>query len=168
MITRTAVQERLVMIGQDCECDLDRAWLKGPVLPGRWDRELQEIAARTLGFDPENPMVRTEVSRIVLRGEGDRSRQARPTTALALGYTEESVDTEVSDSTVAGPSGDSPDSTPVEPDPTRKAANPSGVTPAEANSSDRGAASVWMAVVGGLAAAGAAGVWVARRGIRRH
>ena len=37
LITRTVLQERLAMIGQDCECDLDRAWLKGPVLPGRWE-----------------------------------------------------------------------------------------------------------------------------------
>jgi len=92
LITRTVLQERLAMIGQDCECDLDRAWLKGPVLPGRWDRELQQLAAKTLGFDPENPMVRTEVSRIVLRGEGDKARSKKPSTALALGYVEESVD----------------------------------------------------------------------------
>jgi hypothetical protein len=37
LITQTALRDRLLLIGQDCECDLDRAWLKGPLLPGRWD-----------------------------------------------------------------------------------------------------------------------------------
>ncbi len=92
LITRTALQERLTLIGQDCECDLDRAWMQGPVLPGRWDVGLQQMAANTLGFDPENPMVRTEVGRIVLRGEGDRQRQRPTGSALALGYTEEPLD----------------------------------------------------------------------------
>jgi len=58
LITRTALRDRLLLIGQDCECDLDRAWLRGPLLPGRWGRELQQAALTALGFDPGNPMVR--------------------------------------------------------------------------------------------------------------
>ena len=92
LITQTALRERLVLIGQDCECDLDRAWLRGPLYPGRWDRSLQEVAAKVLGFDPENPMVRAEVSRIVERGPQPGQRQKSAGTAQALGYAEESVE----------------------------------------------------------------------------
>jgi hypothetical protein len=160
MITRTAVQERLVMIGQDCECDLDRAWLKGPVIPGRWDRELQQIAARTLGFDPENPMVRTEVSRIVLRGEGDRTRQSRPASALALGYTEESVDGGGEENAVAGLAEDSASTNSQAPAVTTPGKSP----PRKPDTA--GASSLWVVVLGGLAATIVAGVWVGRRGTR--
>ncbi len=88
LITQTAVQERLVIIGQDCECELDRAWMKGPLLPARWDASRQTQAARSLGFDPENPLVRTEISRIVLRGPGEGQRKRLPGSPLALGYSE--------------------------------------------------------------------------------
>lgn len=160
MITRTAVQERLVMIGQDCECDLDRAWLKGPVIPGRWDRELQQIAARTLGFDPENPMVRTEVSRIVLRGEGDRIRQSRPASALALGYTEESVDGGGEENAVAGLAEDSASTNSKAPVIATPGKSPS------AKPDFAGAKSLWFVVLAGLAATIVAGVWIGRRGTR--
>ena len=159
MITRTAVQERLVMIGQDCECDLDRAWLKGPVIPGRWDRELQQIAARTLGFDPENPMVRTEVSRIVLRGEGDRIRQSRPASALALGYTEESVDTGGEENAVAGLAEHAASTNSKDP------AIATSEKPPSTKPNTTGANSLWVVVLGGLAATIVAGVWVGRRGM---
>lgn len=97
LITRTAIAERLTLIGQDCECDLDRSWLQGPVFPARWDSSRQSAAARALGFDPENPLVRSEVSRIVLRGPlpGQARRPVARTgfDALALGYREVSLDT---------------------------------------------------------------------------
>lgn len=95
LITRTLLEERLTLIGQDCECDLDRRWLQGTVFPGRWDTARQTEAARRLGFDPESPMVRTEVSRIVLRGPiagQDRGSSSEPRPSLAFGYREESVD----------------------------------------------------------------------------
>jgi hypothetical protein len=161
LITRTALQERLAMIGQDCECDLDRAWLKGPVLPGRWDRELQQLAAKTLGFDPENPMVRTEVSRIVLRGEGDKAKSKKPSTALALGYTEESVDAASTDSSAAGDEAaetTSPASTPSTNTPPSTPKPPPLATPS--------ARPVWFALFGFLAAAVAAGLIVLRRSLR--
>jgi hypothetical protein len=161
LITRTALQERLAMIGQDCECDLDRAWLKGPVLPGRWDRELQQLAAKTLGFDPENPMVRTEVSRIVLRGEGDKAKSKKPSTALALGYTEESVDAAATDSSAAvdeAAETNSPSSTPSTTAPPSTPKPPPLATPS--------ARPVWFALFGFLAAAVAAGLIVLRRSRR--
>ncbi|KAB2661266.1 MAG: hypothetical protein DVB31_12560 [Verrucomicrobia bacterium] len=92
LITETALRERLVLVGQDCECDLDRAWLRGPLVPGRWDRGMQEAAAKALGFDPENPVVRAEVGRIVERGPQAGQRRKTAGTSQALGYSEDSVD----------------------------------------------------------------------------
>jgi hypothetical protein len=161
LITRTALQERLSLIGQDCECELDRAWLKGPVLPGRWDRELQQLAARTLGFDPENPLVRAEVSRIVLRGEGDQTRQKKTSTALALGYSEESVDAitaapEAADETTAT----APSIAPTSPaPPTPKANSPGPLATVSVRP-------LWFALFGFLAAAFGAGLMVLRRSRR--
>ena len=93
LITQTALRDRLLLIGQDCECDLDRAWLKGPLLPGRWSRELQQAALDALGFDPGNPMVRAEISRIVERGPQNPGRRRPPSSGSSLGYSEESVET---------------------------------------------------------------------------
>lgn len=105
LITRTALSERLALVGQDCECDLDRSWLQGPVFPARWDGTRQTAAARLLGFDPENPLVRTEVTRIVLRGPEAGLGRRTVTSGLdplGLGYREESVD--VSRNEAADPS----------------------------------------------------------------
>ncbi len=92
LITQTSVQERLVIIGQDCECELDRSWMKGPLMPGRWDDARQSMAARSLGFDPENPLVRAEISRIVMRGPGEGQKKKLAGASHTLGYSEISLD----------------------------------------------------------------------------
>ncbi len=168
LITRTALQDRLAMIGQDCECDLDRAWLKGPVLPGRWDRELQDIAARTLGFDPENPLVRTEVSRIVLRGEGDRTRQRKPTSVLGLGYSEDSVDSGTSAmdgaEDTAAPSARPPESANA----SRVAAMSEMRSDTEAKPKSAGTRALWISAGGALMVSVIAGIWVVRQSASRQ
>jgi hypothetical protein len=88
LITQTVLEQRLVIIGQDCECELDREWMKGPLLPARWDADRQRQAVQKLDFDPENPMVRAEVSRIVLRGPGTGQFKKLSGTASELGYSE--------------------------------------------------------------------------------
>jgi hypothetical protein len=88
LITQTVLQEPLVIIGQDCECELDREWMKGPLLPARWDADRQRMAVQRLGFDPENPMVRAEVSRIVLRGPVTGQVRKLPGAAAGIGYAE--------------------------------------------------------------------------------
>jgi hypothetical protein len=92
LITATTLRERLVLVGQDCECDLDRGWLRGPLVPARWDASLQQAALKALGFDPENPMIRAEVSRIVERGPVDGQKRKIAGTSQALGYAEEVVE----------------------------------------------------------------------------
>jgi len=58
----------LFVIGDDCECGFDYRWLQGTMLPVRWDEKAQARVAESLGFDPENPMVKMEMSRIIGRG----------------------------------------------------------------------------------------------------
>jgi len=67
-ITETNLTSVLFIIGQDCECGLDYRWLQGTMLPARWDEKTQARVAESLGFDHENPMVKTEMSRIIRRG----------------------------------------------------------------------------------------------------
>ncbi len=74
----------LSMIGADCECGLDISWTLGTRLPVYWSEARQSLLAKALGFDPENPMVKMEMSRIVGR------RGAAP--AAGMGYQEISLD----------------------------------------------------------------------------
>lgn len=62
------VGEVLGVVGYDCECNLDRRWMQGQMVPHRWNEKRQEAAAKALGFDPGDPMVRMEVYRILGRG----------------------------------------------------------------------------------------------------
>jgi hypothetical protein len=55
------------IIGADCECGLDLAWTQGTRLPVRWGEALRARLAKGLGFDPESPVVQTEVSWILGR-----------------------------------------------------------------------------------------------------
>ena len=58
----------LFVIGDDCECGFDYRWLQGTMLPVRWDEKIQARVVESLGFDPENPMIKMEMSRIIGRG----------------------------------------------------------------------------------------------------
>jgi len=64
-ITETRLTNILSVVGADCECGLDRRWVLGKMLPVRWDEKIQARAAKALGFDPENPMVKMEISQII-------------------------------------------------------------------------------------------------------
>lgn len=93
-LTETALLDRLTILGQDCECDLDRSWLRGPLMPMRWDAEQQQQVVKELGFDAENPMVKTEIARIVARGPTPGARRVtfEQRSSDPLGYSEISVD----------------------------------------------------------------------------
>ena len=65
MITENILTNLLAVIGADCECGLDRRWMRGRMLPVKWDADRQMRLAKSLGFDPENPMIKLEVSRIL-------------------------------------------------------------------------------------------------------
>ena len=96
LITRTALQEALAVIGQDCECGLDRVWMQGDRFPLAWGQTEKKAAFTELGFDPDNPKVKAEISRIIARGPNSRP-SGNPQSAsenfdqLALGYSEDII-----------------------------------------------------------------------------
>jgi hypothetical protein len=67
-ITEDNLANVLFVIGQDCECGLDHRWLQGTMLPAKWDEKMNALVVENLGFDPENPMIKMEMSMIVRRG----------------------------------------------------------------------------------------------------
>ncbi|MCP5111939.1 MAG: hypothetical protein GY953_14010 [bacterium] len=64
-ITREVLYNILSVVGADCECGIDPSLFRGVGLPVRWDSKTQAAVAAELGFDPENPLIRTEVSQIM-------------------------------------------------------------------------------------------------------
>ena len=82
-ITEDNLARLLGIIGIDCECGMDLSWTRGTRLPSRWSESTYRRVAESLGFDPENPMVRIEAGRILSRYGG----VAAPT----LGYREISL-----------------------------------------------------------------------------
>ena len=66
-IEETNLVKILSIIGLDCECGLDVSWVAGTMLPLLWDQDRQARVAGLLEFDPENPLVRLEVNRILKR-----------------------------------------------------------------------------------------------------
>jgi hypothetical protein len=65
------------IIGADCECGLDLSWTRGTRLPVRWGEAVRRQAAKSLGFDPESPMVQAEVGRILEKSHVRPARQAQ-------------------------------------------------------------------------------------------
>lgn len=90
-ISPTAVFGILQAVGQSCECDLDRSWMQGPRVPLRWDAAAKARVAQDLGFDAENPFVRTEISGILARGPERKERAEGVTLEEALLAYEEFV-----------------------------------------------------------------------------
>ncbi len=82
-LTPDPLTELLFVVGADCECGLDHRFLQGTMLPVRWDEGLREIMVKSLGFDPEDPMVKMEMVSIVRRGMGGFDTPDTP-----LGYRE--------------------------------------------------------------------------------
>jgi len=67
-ISGTKLNQFLSIIGLDCECGLDRRWMTGRRIPIKWDQDTQHLVAKSLDFDPESPMVKMEISRILMKG----------------------------------------------------------------------------------------------------
>ena len=51
----------LSIIGLSCECGIDRLQLMGATIPIKWDSKKKSEVLSKLGFDAENPMVKTEM-----------------------------------------------------------------------------------------------------------
>jgi len=82
----------LYVVGGDCECGLDYRWVQGTMLPARWTEKMHSLAVESLGFDPENPMIRMEIGSIVGRSLGPYAYQRDP-----YGYQELVIETEEPD-----------------------------------------------------------------------
>jgi hypothetical protein len=64
------------------------------MMPHRWDSRRQSLAARELGFDPGNPLVVSEIRRILDRGPAGRPNASPAATDdLLFGYAEVPVET---------------------------------------------------------------------------
>ena len=96
----TELTTQLALIGESCECETDRAWLKEPIALMQSD-EVSRNAPDRLGFDPASPMVQAEIVRILARGDFGSGRQIpgqgdgrRPKdlAEIVFGYTERSLD----------------------------------------------------------------------------
>ena len=64
-ITPDALYNILAMVGADCECGLDPRLIRGIGLPVQWNKQTRAVVSADLGFDPDNPMVITEVAHIL-------------------------------------------------------------------------------------------------------
>ena len=64
-ITGDRLYGLLSLIGLSCDCGLEKRWMMGPLLPLRWDKKVRSEVVKFLGFDAENPMVKTEMSSII-------------------------------------------------------------------------------------------------------
>ncbi len=91
-ITEDILINLLYIIGADCECGLDRRWMQGTMLAVRWDEDARTKAAKNLGFDPESPMIKAEISRIMRIGTASYP-------GVPLGYQELVVEFESEDET---------------------------------------------------------------------
>ena len=95
LVTRSELQEALAVVGQDCECGLDRVWMQGERFPLSWGRTERTAAYAALGFDPDNPQVKGEISRIISRGPNSQPSRAAASShfeQLSLGYSEELIE----------------------------------------------------------------------------
>jgi len=67
-ISRRNLFNILSVIGESCQCGYDMGWILEMRIPLRWGMEVQSELVKQLGFDPENPMVKTEMSQILSIG----------------------------------------------------------------------------------------------------
>ena len=78
-ITEKRLASYMQVIGADCECGLDRSWMQGTMIPLLWTSEIQDEVSMSLGFDPENPRTKMEISMTVAKGQTNRSNSGSET-----------------------------------------------------------------------------------------
>ena len=91
-VTCENIVSLLFLAGADCECGLDRSWLAGTPVPVPWDEEARRGTLQSLGFDPENPLTKMEIDRILRRRdpglESERTPRVEAGRELPFGYRE--------------------------------------------------------------------------------
>ena len=91
LISRDIIHNLLSIVGADCECGLDHSWILGRMIPLRWESSVQNELAKNLGFDIENPMVRSEMSQILSLKQA-QVKSLDPMGSSLLGYSEGELD----------------------------------------------------------------------------
>ena len=131
-------------IGLNCECGLDRKWMQGTMIPQSWDEDVRKQFADHLGFDPESPAIRVEMSQILAKGGkgqgANRNAQIGGTLdELLMGYREGAL--KIAEAT---PTNAATKKTVSEPAPEKKAAPSSPVAESKTGYSIVG----WMMMAG--------------------
>ncbi len=104
-ITENTIANILALIGADCECGLDRRWMEGPMLPVRWPPQTRARIAESLGFDPDSPTVKMEVSMILRKNPGSHAQADLPGfDGVPFGYQEIVIDFDDANTQPAEPS----------------------------------------------------------------
>ncbi len=84
-ITKENILNQLVMLGTDCECGIDLSPLLMRAIPLQWTGRMGQATADMLGVDVGNPMVLTEMSKIL-------SKEPTTTVDEALTFAPKSID----------------------------------------------------------------------------
>ena len=106
-ITTDHILNQLVMLGTDCECGIDLSPLLIRSIPLQWTERMGQKVADMLGFDAGNPMILSEMSKILSKEPTttvDEALTFAPRTVdldKALGKTKQRQETPA---TVSGPS----------------------------------------------------------------
>lgn len=69
LISKRNLSELLLIVGADCECGIDKDWMRGTMIPASWNEKSKKDVAINLEFDPENPLIKKEVRHILRMGE---------------------------------------------------------------------------------------------------
>jgi len=84
-ITKDNILNQLVMLGTDCECGIDLSPLLKRAIPLQWTKKMGQATADMLGIDVGNPMVLTEMSKIL-------SKEPTTTVDEALTFAPRTID----------------------------------------------------------------------------
>ena len=99
-ITQKRLFNLLSVVGADCECGLDQSWILGRMIPLRWESSVQSELVQFLGFDVENPLVKSEMSQI-LSVKPTPDNRLDPMADNLLGYSEGKIIIEKSTESVS-------------------------------------------------------------------
>jgi hypothetical protein len=84
-LTEAKIREQLAIVGADCECTMDHAWMTAGAIPLAFAPSDEARLAAVLGFDPGEASVKAEVSQILA---AQAKIAADPAAPRAAGYRE--------------------------------------------------------------------------------
>lgn len=87
-IDESSMLSLLYSLGKACACTTDPKLLSGPQIPLRWGDEVQEEVCRELGFDPDNPLVRSALAMLGVFAENPNACVQGAGSQAVMGYTE--------------------------------------------------------------------------------